>query len=155
VAAAAAGNPWGAAPIPSIGHAQITSDPPGAQVKIDGRARGTTPLTVDLPYGAYNLELTLDGYQTVRRQVSIQSEAPKIPNPMASEARRGSVLIVFEGWDGASLVVDGADRGHLPVNIVLTEGVHTFTVKGASGTQTLKREVKLSSSGLTKLLLHQ
>ena len=65
--------PTTAAPVPSpkgkpaervaqpkrIGRLQVDSNPPGAQVVVDGRDRGTTPLTLtDLPVGSHVVVLT-------------------------------------------------------------------------------------------------
>lgn len=151
----AAGSPWDAPAAVSSGYAFITSDPSGASVKIDGKSRGSTPLQVQLEYGTYNVELDLAGYLAVRRRIDVQSPEPKFPYTLQREVRRGSVLVVFEGWDGATLEVDGELKGQLPANIVLSEGMHQFVVTGSRGEVRLRREVSLAQQGLTKLFLQQ
>ena len=51
----------------------VYSDPPGAVVKLDGRARGRTPFHITLPPGVYKVGLSLDGFQgeEVEAEVSI------------------------------------------------------------------------------------
>jgi hypothetical protein len=151
----APGSPWDAPAAAAIGKALITSHPSGARVRLDGKEKGTTPLEVSLPYGSYSVELDLDGFVPVRRRIDVQSAEPKFPNALDPVVRRGNVLVVFEGWDGSTLTIDGEIRGVLPATVSLSEGVHNFTVKGDRGEVRLHREVTLASSGLTKLLLHQ
>ena len=54
-----------ATPVPvSTGVLFVESRPPGAAVMIDGKPRGTTPLTVDaMAPGTYRVNLSLAGYQ--------------------------------------------------------------------------------------------
>ncbi len=70
---AAAGQP--AAPSrPSRGQLTIRSTPSGARVEINGRSRGTTPLTVrDLPLGSMTVRLTRRGYESVQRRVTLSA----------------------------------------------------------------------------------
>jgi len=57
--------PRAATPVPaSAGVLFVESRPPGAAVMIDGKPRGTTPLTVDaMAPGTYRVNLSLAGYQ--------------------------------------------------------------------------------------------
>ncbi len=57
----------------AIGVQQILiySDPPGAEVLVDGQSRGRTPLGLVLPHGAHVVSLVKAGYQTVTRQVAL------------------------------------------------------------------------------------
>jgi hypothetical protein len=49
----------------------VDSDPPGAEVRIDGRARGRTPFVIALPAGAYEVAVARDGYAEGRRGVTL------------------------------------------------------------------------------------
>jgi tetratricopeptide (TPR) repeat protein len=49
----------------------VYSDPPEAEVLIDGQSRGRTPLGMVLPHGAHVVTLVKDGYQTVTRDVTL------------------------------------------------------------------------------------
>jgi TonB family protein len=52
-------------PAPTTGTAEVVSTPPGADVSIDGKAFGQTPLKgLKLPPGARRIELALAGYET-------------------------------------------------------------------------------------------
>jgi eukaryotic-like serine/threonine-protein kinase len=47
-------------------------NPPGARVYINGAPRGTTPMTVRLDLGQYQVRLSRPGYQEVERQVTLE-----------------------------------------------------------------------------------
>ncbi len=148
--------PWDAAADPMVGMATFTSDPSGAVVKVDGAEKGTTPLKVELPYGSYDVEFALPGYTSDRGRLDVQSPNPKMPGQLEPLVRSGNVLVAFEGWDEATLFVDGELKGSLPATIRLSEGMHTFVVKAADGREVkLQRQVALSDRGLTQMLLHQ
>ena len=49
--------------VPATGMLVVNTNPGGVQVFIDGKKRGMTPLTLELPTGDHKLELTL-GDQT-------------------------------------------------------------------------------------------
>ncbi len=50
-------------PVPATGSLAVSSSPPGAEIYLDGIARGTTPATIsDIPTGSHMLELRRQGY---------------------------------------------------------------------------------------------
>jgi hypothetical protein len=55
----------------AMGRLEVTSDPSGAQVSVDGQARGRTPLTVDaVPPGEHTVTIA-NGSNTVTRKVTV------------------------------------------------------------------------------------
>ncbi|MBW2254876.1 MAG: PEGA domain-containing protein, partial [Deltaproteobacteria bacterium] len=161
------GTPWGTIEVQSS-SVNITSDPAGAEVIMDGDPIGVTPLQKDVLYGPHAFELRLDGYETASRSVPVDSpelrldgyetasrsvpvDSPETPVSfaLAALARSGAVIVVLEGWDGATLYVDGEKAGVLPARIQVTEGSHDFKVESPSGTQSVTRDVVLSDGGVT------
>jgi serine/threonine protein kinase len=62
-----------------IAWAQVGSDPPGAEIFIDGNSTGRlTPARVEIPAGTHTLILRLNGYQPAKRTVSA-SEGGTVP----------------------------------------------------------------------------
>ena len=58
--------------LPQGGSVVITSDPPGAEIAIDGVVRGTTPLTVaDLAPGMLKVESRLPGHKDTLEEVEV------------------------------------------------------------------------------------
>jgi len=58
------------------GEVTITSDPTDAQVIIDGKARGRTPLTLRLPGGERRLTLRRDGYADLTVTARVAADRP-------------------------------------------------------------------------------
>ncbi len=56
----------------------VYSDPPGAELRLDGKARGTTPFHTVLPPGTYALALALDGYAPVAQDVTLALGASRL-----------------------------------------------------------------------------
>jgi hypothetical protein len=62
-----------------VAWAQVTSNPKGAEIIVDGNATGqVTPARVQIPSGIHTITLRLDGYQPVRRAVQA-SEGGTVP----------------------------------------------------------------------------
>lgn len=103
---------WTAKP---TGRLQVNSDPAGANVIIDGRARGFTPLTLDdLTVGSHTVVLeTVRG--SVRRTVTIASDRPaqisesiyagwlKVVSPIDLEIHQGTRVIRLDDRNQALL----------------------------------------------------
>jgi tetratricopeptide (TPR) repeat protein len=53
----------------------VYTEPPGAEVKLEGRARGKTPFHLALPPGDYALRLEREGLAPVEREVTIPPDA--------------------------------------------------------------------------------
>jgi PKD repeat protein len=78
---------------PSTGVLRIGSSPQGASVTVDGSFVGTTPVQIDTASGTHTVRLSLSGYQTETRQVSVSageattvqvSLQPQVADPTAS-----------------------------------------------------------------------
>jgi len=59
---------------PRVGQVVLTVDPPGAQLLVDGRDAGTTPLAepVRLGPGPHVVELRKDGFESFRRELTVE-----------------------------------------------------------------------------------
>jgi hypothetical protein len=116
------------------GTVVIESNPAGAEIVIDGTARGVTPLTIDLPAGAHKLELRRRGNAreltlevaagaTLRQQIDLTNLKPI------------GTLVVNSSPKGAKVMVDGRSRGVTPLELSdISVGAHKVTIEGASGT---------------------
>jgi hypothetical protein len=54
-----------------MGFIEVSSEPPGADVEVDGRVVGQTPIRHLVPAGERRVRILLDGYETVERTVRI------------------------------------------------------------------------------------
>lgn len=132
VAAAAA-----AAPAAAIvqGSASIISRPDGAQVLVNGVARGVTPLTLTMPVGSYTLELQ-NG--TSKRSLPLIIEAGAVVRQyvdLAPGAGEFGRLEIQSDPAGAQVAVDGVARGVTPLALASIEpGQHRIVISNADNT---------------------
>ena len=114
------------------GQLDIRSDPPGAQVKVDGAVRGVTPLKLSaIAPGEHDVILT-KGTATIHQTVTIQrGAAASIDGVMTETASAGwgtftapVVLDILE--DGQTVGTTSASRLMLPA------GVHHFEFRNAA-----------------------
>ena len=54
---------------------EFRTTPPGAVIKIDGAARGSSDMALDLPAGAHNITAELEGYQPAATSIDVKPGA--------------------------------------------------------------------------------
>lgn len=107
-------------PTPIYGSLDITSTPRGADVKIDGKEYGKTPMSVEkLLEGEHTIEYTLAGYAKEIKQVSISegqiatsSVAMSIVNE--SYARKFAEEYEPESWNYKYFIAEKEHRRSIP-----------------------------------------
>ena len=158
VALAAAGVPVArrymapAAVVATDGTLVVTTNPPGAQLFIDGVERGVTPLTLTVNPGAHSLELRGNGAPrlmpitiTAGSQVSQYIELP------TSSSTFGQLRIRTEPA-GARVSVDGVARGTSPVTVAdLPPGEHAVVLESDLGT--IKQTVTIEAGNTASLMV--
>jgi TolB-like protein len=78
------------------GRFSIESRPQGAEVTIDGKAAGVTPLSVDVASGTHRMSVRADGYQLSERNIFVDSG---MNGYLAVDlAPTGTVANVIGGW---------------------------------------------------------
>lgn len=127
----------------TAGRLIVRSTPAGANVTIDGRWRGRTPLTLDeLPFGSHDIRVVLSGYSVATEDVALSAGTPArtlsfrlqrsapaakpAPTPRAPPPPRsqpstprtytGSIYVDSRPR-GATVLVDGKSMGTTPVRI--------------------------------------
>jgi hypothetical protein len=65
-----------------IGTVQIESDPPGAEIYIDGQFAGQTPATIRLPSGTHHVEVKSQGKQDWLRDLEVWKESQLTLHPV-------------------------------------------------------------------------
>jgi hypothetical protein len=160
VAVGAMGYPWltrtpaaaaPATPVVTEGSATIISRPEGAQVTVDGVARGVTPLRLSLPIGSYMLELQ-NG--VARRSLPLTIEAGSTVRQYVDLAPGGNTTGQIEVTSepaGAQVSLNGELRGTTPLLIDAIEpGQYTVAMTHA-GTS-VNRVVQVSA-GTTAMVM--
>lgn len=127
-----AGNYTPPPPPPVTGTLAVNSNVSGAQVLVNGRAVGNTPINITLNAGTYTLEVRRAGYNPYRVSVNIQAGrttqiyAQLVPTPPPT-----GTLVVNSNVAGAQVLVNGRQVGFTPVNVSLNAGNYTLEVRRA------------------------
>lgn len=106
------------------GEVQLASEPPGANVLVDGRNSCTAPCSLSLTAGRHTLLANLDGFATARRIFYI----PVDKNIFVMLPKSEGVLLVSSEPTGATVNVDGKSAGTTPVTLRLAAGAHRVSV---------------------------
>jgi len=91
----------------------ITSEPSGAEVFVDGKSCGRTPLRLDLPARAHELVAHLDGWPDEQQKIDVQ---PQRENAARFVFANGSVKIT-SAPGGATVITNGKGLGQTPLVI--------------------------------------
>lgn len=111
--------------VKAFGKLSITSDPTGAQVVMDGKPYGVTPLKIDsFPVGNYALTLKLDGSKDITDVLAVK-EGIVLTKQYKFDLALGG-LVVSTDPAGASITIDGRATSHIaPFTFsTLKEGTH-------------------------------
>lgn len=136
----------------ATGIVTVSSNPPGADVSIDGARRGVTPLTINLPVGVHKLTISAGG---VSKDLSIVSK----PNvelaqnvELAAPAPTTGALSVSSDPPGLKVSIDGAPHGVTPALVdQLTPGSHVVSLTGKGSP--MERTVIITAGGRASLMV--
>jgi hypothetical protein len=137
------------------GTLNVTTDPAGARLFVDGVERGSTPLTVALKPGPHSLEVRGEGTAPRLMPVTITAGAALsqyLELPKAAAAV-GQIQVRTEPA-GAHVSIDGVARGSSPVTVAaLTPGEHQVVVESDLGSvkQTVVVEAGMTASLMVPL----
>ena len=124
---------------PANAQLQVNSIPRGANVTVNGRYRGQSPVTVALsPDINYEIGLSKAGYGTTVRRIRLEAAASE-EITVDLTARVGELTVAALPGD-ATIYVDGRARGTGTVTLNLSSAPHRLEVK-RDGYQTFSRSV--------------
>ncbi|MEA3286463.1 MAG: PEGA domain-containing protein, partial [Candidatus Marinimicrobia bacterium] len=117
--------------IPAFGWLNLSSNPTGAQVLIDGRDMGTTPIEgYRLPSGNYVLSVRTEYYKEYQQMITVE-DGKTLTQDVALLADFGRLSV--QGFpEGARITVDGKFRGKVP-SIIEPVSVGSHKVKIEAG----------------------
>lgn len=105
----------------------VNTIPRGANVTVNGRYRGQSPITLSLtPDVDYEIGLSKAGYGVTRRNLRMESNASESIT-VDLTARLGTVTVVVSPED-ATVYVDGRPRGRGKTTVRLSAAPHTIEV---------------------------
>jgi hypothetical protein len=137
------------------GSLRIESDPAGAEVRLNGEARGTTPLSLAVPAGTYTLTVQ-QGANVKELPVAVVTGETTVHHITWAENAAAAVetgsLSIATDLVGSQVVVDGQERGVTPLVLRdLPVGEHRVLVR-ARGT-TYSRTVQVEAGSTASLFI--
>lgn len=105
------------------GTLTVSSEPSGAELRVDGQVAGVTPDSVSVPGGGHIIEVSLEGHRTAQRRITVPS-GQQITVDVPLTPSQGRLAVAIDVND-ATLEVDGEERGTSPfVPLSLSPGQH-------------------------------
>ncbi|WP_038049074.1 PEGA domain-containing protein [Thermus caliditerrae] len=137
-------------PTPATATLAVDSRPQGAEVYLDGRLSGRTPVNLSVNPGRHEVELRLSGYQPYRVTVNPKpGERVQVFAQLVPEPRQGT-LAVTSSPSGAEVYVEGALRGRTPLSLSLPEGRYAVELR-LSGYEPYRATVQVRRGETTRL----
>lgn len=139
---------FSSAPV-TTGTVAVTTNPPGAQVVLDGKQQGVSPMTLTVAAGTHVLELRGAGEpRTMSLDVAAGAQLSQYIEMTKGPLAAGSLQVRTDPA-GAQVSVDGVARGASPVIVAdLSPGEHTVVLESENGTtrQTVTVEAGATAS---------
>ena len=133
---------------PRLGTAAFESLPAGAQVFVDGKPVGTTPVRVELNPGPHAVEFKLKN--ATRTQTIEVARGAELPVNVDWNPKKTGGLQVTSTPTPAKVLIDGRERGQTPFTMDdLPVGTHTVQIVSSAGS--VRRKVDISG-GQTETL---
>jgi eukaryotic-like serine/threonine-protein kinase len=157
-------------PAPRSAEIRVETEPAGAEITVDGTARGKAPLTVtELAPGAHKLEAALDGYVTHTRTVTLKNagESATLVLPLVAEpqkkqpaaqvdksppAGKGKLTLSTDPW--TRVMFKDKVLGDTPlIDAPLPAGKHRLRLVNEQSKIDLTIEVEVKAGQTTKKML--
>ncbi len=116
-------------PQPGTGTLSVNSTPSGAQVLIEGRVVGNTPLNIVLRPGRVDVELRLSGYQAFRTSVQVRPGETAVVNANLTPVVQNGVLQINSNPQGAQVLLNGRVVGNTPLNLTVQPGRYDIELR--------------------------
>jgi hypothetical protein len=151
-------------PPPGVGSLEVSSDPAGASLFLDGHYMGLTPAgdTYDLTSvtaGLHTVQLKLDDYQTYTQTVQVTAGRIITINARLSPVPPGPVkdttgqIVVTSSPAGAEVLLDNVFRGISPLTLPdIPDGSHIVMVRMAGYTDQ-QQPVTVTGAAVTQVIV--
>jgi hypothetical protein len=132
------------------GEIDISTNPPGAEVLIDGKSYGPSPVDAKVNVGQHTFLVKQAGRESVAGNVTVQDQAVvtrSIELPPVAPAPSGTNVEVATNPPSATVYADGAPMaGKTPTSFHLAPGRHTLIIF-AAGYRPVRREIDVPETG--------
>jgi|GEM_PF-1910122 len=115
-------------PLPIYGSVSITSDPLEAAITIDGKEYGLTPKILNkLLIGKHKVQFSKQGYASTSEDVTILEGINN--KEIKAVLNNGEEVVINSKPTGATLFIDGQDKGLTPFREFLAFGEHEIKLE--------------------------
>ncbi len=112
---------------PAWATVSFTTNPPGAELLVDGESVGSTPLNAEILQGRREVMLKLAGHKAWSDRLSLEAGSSVVVPRVELEPADGLVFIQSTP-SGASVTIGGEFKGQTPLEVALAPSVeHTLT----------------------------
>lgn len=113
----------------NMARLEVDSVPAGAEVRIDGVLKGTTPAVIeDVMPGESDVRVSKQGYTPYVKRMTFEAMRPYKINPTLESLPSGLTVITVP--EGARVMIDKIAVGEAPITLDnLREGVHEVSVE--------------------------
>jgi len=130
--------------VPAWAEISFSSEPPGAEVRIDGEARGKTPLTAEVGAGSHKVAMVLAGYKPWQDTLDVVANEPQTLPPVELELLPGRVKVSTIP-NGASITVGDTFAGQAPLTVSVKPDEPIRITARKAGYQPASRSLNLAS----------
>jgi hypothetical protein len=110
---------------------RVLASAEGAVISIDGEVIGPSPASrSDLAPGEHIVEARAEGYERARQTVTLEAGQSRVIS-LDMERQQGEAgrIVVESNVDGATVLIDGEERGQAPVVFTPEPGPHAIVVR--------------------------
>jgi hypothetical protein len=135
------------------GELILTTNPPGADVSIDGKPYGPSPVRTRVVAGRHSYTVQMAGRETQAGTVNIPDNgvvARSVELPSATPSAPEMNVQVTTNPPNATVFADGTPKGDTPTAFHMSPGHHTL-ILFASGFEPLRREIEVPESGIVNV----
>ena len=129
---------------PAWADVQIDTKPSGAEIFVDGKNVGLTPLDFDLIEGQHVLGIKKNGYKDFSTEIAVKARENIVLEPF-NLSRLDSKLSIVSYPKGASVNIDSVYRGMTPVEIDLEPLVSHSVSVSKPGYKTMDQIIELKT----------
>jgi len=131
--------------LPGWSDITVNSVPLDADVLIDGKSFGKTPLHTQLLPGTYLLEIGAHGFKTWKHRLNVKPNEPQEIKNVRLQPADGKLTINTKPA-GANIIIDGTFAGQTPLTLDLSLDKHHVVQISKAGYEKTNRNVKVVSA---------
>lgn len=129
---------------PNWAPVSLATDPPGAEIRVDGAVVGSTPMTMELEAGERRIEVVLRGFNAWSERLNVVAATPQ-ELPLVKLTPADGRLDLASTPSEAVVSVDGEFRGRTPLTLALSPGRKHVITLTKPGFESASRELSVQA----------